>query len=62
MFARFTLWFLSLSTALRREEGQTMAEYGVILSVITVVVLGALVVLAGNMTGVIEAIARTIVV
>jgi Flp pilus assembly pilin Flp len=30
----------------RREEGQTMAEYGVILAVITVAIVGALVALA----------------
>jgi Flp pilus assembly pilin Flp len=30
----------------RREEGQTMAEYGVILAVITVFIIGALVALS----------------
>ena len=33
---------------LRREEGQTMAEYGVILAVITVAIVGALVLLSGG--------------
>ena len=32
----------------RREEGQTMAEYGVILAVITVAIVGALVLLSGG--------------
>ena len=32
----------------RREEGQTMAEYGVVLAVITVAVFGALFILSGN--------------
>ena len=30
------------------EEGQTMAEYGVVLTVITIAVFGALALLAGN--------------
>ena len=34
--------------ALRREEGQTMAEYGVVLAVITIAVFGALALLSGN--------------
>jgi Flp pilus assembly pilin Flp len=33
---------------LRREEGQTMAEYGVVLAVITVMALSALTLLSGN--------------
>ena len=33
----------------RREEGQTMAEYGVILAVITVLVIGALLLLASGL-------------
>jgi Flp pilus assembly pilin Flp len=33
---------------LRREEGQTMAEYGVILAVITVLIIGALLLLSSG--------------
>ena len=33
---------------LRREDGQTMAEYGVVLAVITALVFGALSLLSGN--------------
>jgi Flp pilus assembly pilin Flp len=40
---------------LAKESGQTMAEYGVVLTVITIACLGALSLLAGN---VISAIAR----
>ena len=40
---------------LAQESGQTMAEYGVVLTVITIACLGALSLLAGN---VISAIAR----
>lgn len=38
----------------RREEGQGMAEYAVILAVIAVVVAGVLVVLAGGIGGALE--------
>jgi Flp pilus assembly pilin Flp len=34
-----------------REDGQTMAEYGVVLAVITVAVFGALALLSGNIVG-----------
>jgi pilus assembly protein Flp/PilA len=44
----------------RDEEGQTMAEYAVILSVISVLVIGALVLLGGNITNVINRIADAI--
>lgn len=37
-----------LVTTLDREDGQTMAEYGVILAVITVVVVGILATLSGQ--------------
>jgi Flp pilus assembly pilin Flp len=43
-----------------REEGQTMAEYAVILTVITVVVLAALLLLSGNISNVINRIADAI--
>jgi len=35
---------------IRREEGQTMAEYGVVLAVIMVMCLSALTLLSGNVT------------
>jgi Flp pilus assembly pilin Flp len=43
-----------------REEGQTMAEYAVILTVISVLVLGALLLLGTNITTVINRIAGSI--
>jgi Flp pilus assembly pilin Flp len=45
---------------LEREEGQTMAEYAVILSVITAAVLLALGLLSGNIQNVINRIADSI--
>jgi len=40
----------------RDEEGQTMAEYAVILSVISALVIAALLLLGGNITNVINRI------
>jgi Flp pilus assembly pilin Flp len=37
-----------LTTRLRREDGQTMAEYAVVLAVITLLVIGAITLLATN--------------
>jgi Flp pilus assembly pilin Flp len=41
----------------RREEGQTMAEYGVVLAVITVAVFTALFLLSGNIVAAITRVA-----
>jgi Flp pilus assembly pilin Flp len=38
----------------RDEEGQTMAEYGVVLAVITLLVVGALGLLSGSIVGALE--------
>lgn len=48
---------LKLFNALRREEGQTMAEYGVVLAVITIAVFGALALLSGNIVGAVTRVA-----
>ena len=39
------------------EEGQTMAEYGVVLAVITIAVFGALALLSGNIVNAITRVA-----
>lgn len=44
----------------KREEGQTMAEYGVVLAVITIAVFGALALLSGNIVTVLERVASYI--
>lgn len=41
----------------RREEGQTMAEYGVVLAVITLAVVGAITLLSDNVRSAIENVA-----
>ena len=42
----------------RREEGQTMAEYGVVLAVITIAVVGAITLLSDNVRSAIESVAN----
>jgi Flp pilus assembly pilin Flp len=44
-------WHQILRAAATREEGQTMAEYGVVLALITLAVVGALGLLAGGIAG-----------
>ena len=44
-------WHSLLRAAARREEGQTMAEYGVVLAVITVGIIAALGALALAISG-----------
>jgi Flp pilus assembly pilin Flp len=44
----------------KREEGQTMAEYGVVLAVITIAVFTALALLAGNIVSAINRVAAYI--
>ena len=43
--------FQSRLTVMRDQQGQTMAEYGVVLAVITLVVVGGLMLLAGGING-----------
>jgi len=50
-------WFVLLRAAAQREEGQTMAEYGVVLAVITIGILTALGVLAVAIAGKLNAVA-----
>jgi Flp pilus assembly pilin Flp len=44
--------------ALRREEGQTMAEYGVVLAVITLAVVAAISLLSDNVRSALESVAN----
>jgi Flp pilus assembly pilin Flp len=54
-------WVLEAADALRRrEEGQTMAEYGVILAVITAAIITALVFLSGNISSVLNRVASAV--
>ena len=42
------------------EEGQTMAEYGVVLAVITLAVIAAITLLGGNISNAINSVANTL--
>jgi Flp pilus assembly pilin Flp len=56
-----TYWQVSASealTGLRREEGQTMAEYGVVLAVIVLAVITAITLLSTNVRGAINSVAN----
>ena len=55
MFAKPYIWFLG-----RQEEGQTMAEYAVVLGVITLGVVAVFTVLAGGVSGAISTITSRI--
>ena len=51
--------FVSLQNRLadlRNEEGQTMAEYGVVLAVITLVIVATLLLLSGAINGALSAV------
>jgi Flp pilus assembly pilin Flp len=47
----FSDWFEFVRLNWRKQEGQTMAEYGVVLAVITVLIVGALTALSGGIKG-----------
>ena len=49
-----------LYNRLLREDGQTMAEYGVVLAVITIAVFGALALLSGHIVTAISRVAGSI--
>lgn len=53
----FSNWFEYVLTNWRKEEGQTMAEYGVVLAVITVGVVAVLILLS---TGIKNALTNVI--
>ncbi|HEU4450588.1 MAG TPA: hypothetical protein VFR63_11500 [Gaiellaceae bacterium] len=52
--------FKSIVTLSKREDGQTMAEYGVVLAVITIAVVVALAALSGAITEALNAVAGII--
>jgi Flp pilus assembly pilin Flp len=53
--------FVTWTNALRaREDGQTMAEYGVVLSVITLAIVAVFALLSSDIEGVIE-MARSVI-
>ena len=53
-------WFSFLRAAAQREDGQTMAEYGVVLALITLGVIVALGALALAITGKLNSVTTTL--
>jgi Flp pilus assembly pilin Flp len=51
---------VSATDAFRREEGQTMAEYGVVLAVIAIAVIGAITLLSSNVRNAITSVANVL--
>jgi Flp pilus assembly pilin Flp len=47
----FSDWFEFLRTNWRKEDGQTMAEYGVVLAVITIGAVAVFTALSGGISG-----------
>ena len=58
MLKLFTYVQVAADSLRRREEGQTMAEYGVVLAVITLAVIGAITLLSGQVRNAIESVAN----
>jgi Flp pilus assembly pilin Flp len=58
MLKLFTFVQATVDSLRRREEGQTMAEYGVVLAVITLAVIGAITLLSDNVRNAIESVAN----
>ena len=51
-------WFELVRIQLKREEGQTMAEYGVVLAVITLAVITAITLLSTHVRSAITSVAN----
>ena len=59
LFSFAQAYTVEATNALRkREEGQTMAEYGVVLAVITLAVIGAITLLSSNVRNAITSVAN----
>ena len=58
LFAFTQALIANATDSLRRDEGQTMAEYGVVLAVITLAVVAAITLLSGNVRNAIESVAN----
>jgi Flp pilus assembly pilin Flp len=52
----FAAWFEDVRANWRKEDGQTMAEYGVVLAVITLGIVATLVLLAGGFNGALNSV------
>jgi Flp pilus assembly pilin Flp len=57
MMKFFTFVQVGADSLRQREEGQTMAEYGVVLAVIVLAVMGAITLLSDNVRNTLESVA-----
>jgi Flp pilus assembly pilin Flp len=53
-------WITRLYLSLQREEGQTMAEYGIVLALITLAVVATLILLGGAIDEKLKAVYTTL--
>jgi Flp pilus assembly pilin Flp len=53
-------WFEFVRTNWKKEEGQTMAEYGVVLAVITVLIVGVLGTLSTSIRGQLQSVVNVL--
>jgi pilus assembly protein Flp/PilA len=53
-------WFELVRIQLHREEGQTMAEYGLLIALVAIVVIGAITLLGTNLTNAFNNIAGSL--
>jgi Flp pilus assembly pilin Flp len=60
MLEPFAFVRVAASSLRTREEGQTMAEYGVVLAVIVLAVIAAITLLAGNVSNALDAVANVL--
>jgi len=60
MLKLFSFLQVAADSLRKREEGQTMAEYGVVLAVITLAVIGAITLLSDNVRNALESVANVL--
>ena len=53
-------WFEFVRTNWKKDEGQTMAEYGVVLAVITVLIIGVLGTLSGKIQSTLQSVVNVL--
>ena len=53
-------WFELVRIQLKREEGQTMAEYGLLIALVAILLIGALGIFTGALKGTFDSIASSL--
>jgi pilus assembly protein Flp/PilA len=59
-FVKMMLWWENAKESLRNEKGQGMVEYGLILALIAVVVIGVMTTMGGNLNTLLGKVAGNI--